>query len=574
VSTLPSSAGLTRRTFIRVTAGGALLLSAACAPTPRPADPTSPAPASGAGSATRSSPYPTHVPFASAARPEYHTEDPRYDDGYDNYPSNPFKAVTEKPGTGSTVNVLNRAYFPPPTPFDQNPTWQEVNRQLNATMAINVVPGADYQTKFVTTIAGDDLPDIMHIYNGYALAPNLPAFFKSKCADLTPYLAGDAAKDYPYLAAIPTYAWRNSVSAIDGTLYLIPIQRHLPIFPGFGGYFFANTEMWNNEIGEGYMPKDAEDLKRILIQLTRPQEGRWGIGNQGVAGAAGEGGPFGMSAFAQMFGAPHNWKLDPSGRLIRNRETEEYKAAVGYLRDLMAAGVYPPDVATITQSRQQHAQRRFVIAVDGYGNSWSDLWRQGAQFGQRFHLVWPVVATAGQKPQAFLSHGFVSMNVLKKASPERIRELLRILNFLAAPFGSQEDLLLTYGLAGQDYQLDARGNPVPSAEGTARAAYVPWRYIAQRPYVNYQADLAGFAKASHDAQQVTMPIGVSDPTDGFFSSTAWGRGQTADVRFQDGVIDIILGRRTLNEYDELVNSWRSEAGDTVRREYMESMAAG
>ena len=72
-------------------------------------------------------------------------------------------------------------------------------------------------------MAGDDLPDIMHIYNGYALAPNLPASIKAKCADLTPYLAGNTAKDYPYLANIPTYAWRNSVSALDGALYLIPI---------------------------------------------------------------------------------------------------------------------------------------------------------------------------------------------------------------------------------------------------------------------------------------------------------------------------------------------------------------
>ena len=41
------------------------------------------------------------------------------------------------------MNILNRAYFPPPTPFDQNPTWQEVNNQINASMAINVISGPD-----------------------------------------------------------------------------------------------------------------------------------------------------------------------------------------------------------------------------------------------------------------------------------------------------------------------------------------------------------------------------------------------------------------------------------------------
>jgi putative aldouronate transport system substrate-binding protein len=165
------------------------------------------------------------------------------------------------------------------------------------------------------------------------------------------------------------------------------------------------------------------------------------------------------------------------------------------------------------------------------------------------------------------------MNVLKKASPDRIKELLRIMNFLAAPFGSQEDLLLSYGLQGQDYMLDPKGNPVPSSEGIARASYVPWRYIAQHPWVNFQADLPGFAKAAHEAQQVLFPIGVSDPTDGYFSATAWAKGQTADVRFQDGVIDIILGRRQLGEYDDLVKAWQTEAGEQVRKEFMDSMAA-
>jgi putative aldouronate transport system substrate-binding protein len=213
------------------------------------------------------------------------------------------------------------------------------------------------------------------------------------------------------------------------------------------------------------------------------------------------------------------------------------------------------------------------MAVDGYGNSWVDLLQQGAQFGNRFHMLKPFAATDGGAPQAFLSHGFISMNVLKKGAPDRIKELLRIMNFLAAPFGSQEDLLLSYGLKDQDYTLDAKGNPVPTPDGIPRASYVPWRYIAQHPWVNYRADLPGFAKASYDAQQMLMPLGVGDPTDGLFSATAWGKGQTADVHFQDGMIDIILGRRPLSDYDDLVKAWQTEAGETVRKELMDSMAA-
>jgi putative aldouronate transport system substrate-binding protein len=165
------------------------------------------------------------------------------------------------------------------------------------------------------------------------------------------------------------------------------------------------------------------------------------------------------------------------------------------------------------------------------------------------------------------------MNVLKKASPDRIRELLRIMNFLAAPFGSQEDLLLTYGLKDKDYTVDDKGNPKPTTEGTQRAGYVPWRYIAQHPWVYYQAGLDGYAKASHDAEKATIPIGVDDPTNGFLAPTLYGKGATADMAWQDGVREIILGRTPINDYDRLLKEWQTAAGDQIRTEFMNAMAA-
>ena len=56
-----------------------------------------------------------------------------------------------------------------------------------------------------------------------------------------------------------------------------------------------------------------------------------------------------------------------------------------------------------------------------------------------------------------------------------------IMDWLAAPFGSEEDMLLHYGIADQDYKLDPKGNPIPSPDGLARAGYVPWQYLSQRP---------------------------------------------------------------------------------------------
>jgi putative aldouronate transport system substrate-binding protein len=46
---------------------------------------------------------------------------------------------------------------------------------------------------------------------------------------------------------------------------------------------------------------------------------------------------------------------------------------------------------------------------------------------------------------------------LKKASADRIKEMLRVLDFLAAPFGTEEDLLLQYGLPDVHYTFDGSG---------------------------------------------------------------------------------------------------------------------
>ena len=79
-------------------------------------------------------------------------------------------------------------------------------------------------------MAGNDIPDIIHLYFGITGAfvpPGTAEFVKAKCQDLTQFLAGDAIKDYPNLAAIPTYAWTNSACVIDGALYSWPIHRYL-----------------------------------------------------------------------------------------------------------------------------------------------------------------------------------------------------------------------------------------------------------------------------------------------------------------------------------------------------------
>ena len=152
-------------------------------------------------------------------------------------------------------------------------------------------------------------------------------------------------------------------------------------------------------------------------------------------------------------------------------ETQEYKDGLAFVNDLWNAGVFHPNTLTYTSidaSRGDYSAGKFVIWLDQFGNGWQLFWRKGLQSnGYNFNIIPPFSAHAGQKPQFFLTGGYLGATALRKASPDRIKELLGILNYLAAPFGSAEDLLLTSGMNGVDYTLDPKGNPVLTRQGNS-----------------------------------------------------------------------------------------------------------
>src|SRR5207253_11156123 len=140
-----SPSAVSRRGFIRLASGGvlagsALALLSACSGV-APAAPTSPpaAPAGPAGGAA--SAYPNFYPVTSGPTPDIPAAGPQYQVGFVNFPKNPPKSWTKAPpGSGSTmVSYTNSGAPLPPTPMDQNPAWQEVNKQLNATVNLQII---------------------------------------------------------------------------------------------------------------------------------------------------------------------------------------------------------------------------------------------------------------------------------------------------------------------------------------------------------------------------------------------------------------------------------------------------
>jgi putative aldouronate transport system substrate-binding protein len=335
--------------------------------------------------------------------------------------------------------------------------------------------------------------------------------------------------------------------------------------------FVKNVEAWDSELGQNYVPKNADDFKRALLALTKPQQGFYGI-------AAAQDSVMHLTTFASIFGAPNGWRMDTGGKLVKDVETQEFKDATAYARDLYASGVFHPDslsMASNVIARTQFYARKFAIHRDPI-NGWQDAWRHALQLSPPFEVrplpLFP--AKDGGKTSHFVTGGHLWATALKKSTPDRTKELLRIMNWLAAPFGSAEDQLLTFGLKDVDYTLDDKGNPTLTPQGNNDANYVPWKYTAQHPFVFFSPDLPNYAKVMAETEQLVMPSAVSDPTFGQISATSFAKGFTLAQKLNEGLVDIVVGRRQISEYDQLVKDWQANGGEQIRKEYADSIAAG
>ncbi|HEY3057730.1 MAG TPA: hypothetical protein VGL99_02020 [Chloroflexota bacterium] len=597
---------MNRRDFVRLAtiACGATLLQA-CAPaaqppaaTAVPAPPTSP-PAPTAVAAKPTSPpaaAPTSAPAAATAAPAVQatakpaapakpggvqlpsriplttikpdlagSADGLIDPAFVNYPSNPIKSVADTPGRGGDVTVTTWTTSAPPTPMDSNALWQAVNKELGANLNINVQPQADYGTvKLPTLIAGNELPDILYIATT-AIIPGLPAFLKSRMADLTPYLSGDAIKDYPNLANFPTLAWRQVV--FNNAIYGVPVP-----YPMFLWVHWVHQDLLDQDKAE--RPKNADDYKKLALQYTRPNQNLYGLGAENNVGMGVTNG-----WMTGIFGAPNVWSLDDkTGKLTGTVETEQYKAAVGYARDLWASGVYHPNALqyNLVSARTDFAGRKFAFRFDGFQSASVTFWDAAAGLNPpaKPRIMTPFPAVDGAKPTYWSSNptGILGYSVIKQASPERIKEMLRILNWLAAPMGSQEYLLMNYGLKDTHWTPDAKGNPILNDRGKADAT-VPFRYITQGPVALYYTRDPNYAQVMQDAEKAMFPFLSINPTDGYYSATYTSKWPAMQRDLSDKINEIVVGRQPMSAFDQVVREWRDGGGDQIRSEYQTAMSS-
>jgi len=478
--------------------------------------------------------------------------------GYLRYPSNLVKSVPQPPGKGGEVNALTTSLSPAPTPMDSNPAWQQVNKELGVTLKIPSISTADFPTRLQTVLAGADLPDVIAAAIFSTTMPNIGDFLNSACADLTPYLSEDAVKDYPNLAALPSTAWPQMV--YSNKIMAVPVSA--------GGVRTSPLLLarWGDLERAGITGiKSPDEFMGICKQLNNPGT-RWSLGALNL-----------VNWLAMVYAAPNVWR-ESGGKFTKDYETPEYKEAVAFHRSLWDAGLFHPDSPTLSGSpaRVQYYGGKFVFSAHA---SWSlvayqTAWERANTADPNFkpRAVLPFNKDGTGRAAQFIGTGSTGTIALKKASADRIKELLGVLNYVAAPIGTTEALLMQYGIEGPDFTRDGNGNPAPTQQGLSDTI-VPWKNIGGPPDFLFSSSSTEYVPVTYQAQQEHFASTVPNPIAGLYSPTDGSKGIALKNTFVDRLNEILFGKQPLSAYDDLVKDWRSNGGDTIRTEYEQAFQA-
>jgi putative aldouronate transport system substrate-binding protein len=468
--------------------------------------------------------------------------------GFTKYPATLRRAVPDKPvKSGKEVTAMTPLWAPLPPGLGSNTYFDANNERIGAPVRFNILSGNDYGDKLGPLLASGNVPDLLCV-PGWNIA-GLTRFGQAVdklFEDLTPYLAGDKAAAYPMLANLPTRAWAYGVW--NSQLKAVPFPS-----TGFPWALFYRKDIFD-QVGAA-PPKTADELLALGKQLTDARANRWAFG--GIT-----------DEIQRAFGVPSGWRKDSSGKLVHKVETPEFEEAIAFVRKVFQAGYVHPTVVgnKATDEKPLFEGGQLVIRQDGLG-AWPESLQRQSSINPKFDMQ-PVAPFAhdGGTPITWGGDPAAIFTFVKKGlGKDRIAELLGVLNYTAAPFGTEENQLYNYGVEGKHYTRQSSGAPKLTALGQKEVA-TTYAFLGGRPEAITQSEYPGYVEAmnawGNNAAKLRQPnlfegIRVEQPS----------KMAALAQPFDDKLQDIYRGRRPVSELKVAVKEWQTKGGNEGRDFY-------
>jgi putative aldouronate transport system substrate-binding protein len=472
--------------------------------------------------------------------------------GYLTYPTNLVEQIKQKPATsGRTVKAIAPWWGPTPPALANNAYVQAINAKLGLTIDTSEQDGSTYYDKLSAMLGARDVPELL-------VAPNWEVDKISRFADavkalfedLSDYLKGDAVAPYPNLASLSTAAWEYSVWG--GRLAAVPFPTDGP----FAWAMFYRKDLVD-KAGLG-PPRSIDELYAFGKAATNPTKGVWAFGST-----------FDMLQmfYGGDFSTQNGWRKKPGGGGLEFKyETPEYRAALEFAAKLYKDGLVHPDTVATKGADEKTLFNggKILMYQDGPG-AWRGMQGEQAKATPGFNMQpLPVFGVNGKDPTVVGTEKPIFWTFIKKGiGRDKVEELLRVLNWLAAPLGTKEWELREYGVEGKHFTRSGDGSPIPTDLGRkelgSQFSYLGGRVpavVRTADVPNYVQDLIGYSNATVKYLDKDLTAGLKLELPANYSKVLQPT--------EDKILDVVRGRRPVSDIDQITKEWRQGGGDEGR----------
>ncbi|MFE0983430.1 extracellular solute-binding protein [Streptomyces rochei] len=459
-------------------------------------------------------------------------------------------SVPKKLGKGGKVTVMSPFWGSPPK--DGNAYYKAMNDLIGVDVVWQNQDGNTYDQKLGAVLASSEVPDVV-VVPGWNMTGKIPSAIIGKFADLGPYLSGDAVKEYPNLAAIPTDAWQRSI--FGGKLRGLPMPA---------SYVTGIVPLYRQDIfeKEGYeVPRSCDEFMTFAKEATNAKAKRWACLDMKWTA---------FNAFGVLSGNEKSlgWN-EVDGKLVHRIETEEYLEALEWTRKLFAAGVVHPDArlgkSNAADPGPKFAAGEFLVYNQDFSQWWSRTAEQAVQNPE--FKIWgmDIWGHDGGAPTLWAQNpAGIFAFVNKDASESVIRDVLAVANVTAAPYGTKEYMATNYGVEGIHYTVED-GVPTKTDQGNIDVmnAYV---MIASPAPTIAHPDFPEVARGQVEWQQ---RMGAHTKKSTFYGMQIVEPARWTNLSndFEQLEDDVIRGRKKIGDMQQAVSDWRSKGGDKLRDWY-------
>lgn len=477
------------------------------------------------------------------------------------------KTETEAPKEPASFSIsmrtLNVAYVEKHPDINKDKYVQKLEELTNTDLDIRLIPHNEYQDKMVQMFATNDIPDVVQGSGGIS-GPELAGAVENGVFLPLNDLLKEHGQDL--LKFIPQNAWDRLTDSVTGNIYGIPEVLSNP----------SRRATWIrkdllDQTGLA-IPTTVEETIEVLRAFKKLGVEQPFAGRQNFKYADTFFGAY------DVFGYLNQFKLFPDGQVKPSFfDTENMKKAINVYKLMYDEGLISKEFATIESS-----DFRSNI-TSGKAGMWSmnanelPIW--GAQLKNNVPEAEVVLIPSPVGPDG--QGGYAHYNPVTRsfyinaAAKDKAADIVKFFNWMVS---EEADLLFSFGIEGEDYQLEG-GAPkfeVPTdTEGTDKMRYLNyWLWMVQD--TTYNKRVSSLSETG---------LQMIDAFDNMLSKEG-RRGIEFDPRLEsliqnpdlnpksdempplilESVLRIVYGKDPVDSFDKTLEDYMSKGGEAIIKE--------